>query len=395
MGEIERTRLTVPRKTLPRILAVAADALPMTLRVHWDTSDESRVDVSSMIESFRLYAPLRQSPEMFRQVQVGEYGTDVVWPEGIDMSADTLWRLAQEQAGATMTADEFRQWRARKAYTLDAAAKALGVSRRMVAYYEQGDRAIPRVVALATRASESEPITSGENKKRQHGIDLDSYSRSRLADYAAFADTVASILRTAILEHPQRLRLQQVQHRAKSPESLRKKLENRGILATTSLEDEIKDLAGCRLIFYTNSDVSRFIQSGIIEDNFEVDWDRAKIHHPIPGKTTPDNLFRSYNYVLKLNADRTTLPEYACFKGLRCEVQVQTTLNHAWSEMAHDTIYKKPRLEGFGGKLFEAIDQRFRKIMKDHLLPAGYEFQKVQDDYERLLSGKSCSTAVR
>jgi Region found in RelA / SpoT proteins len=92
--------------------------------------------------------------------------------------------------------------------------------------------------------------------------------------------------------------------------------------------------------------------------------------------------------VLKLKADRTALPEYARFSGLWCEVQVQTTLNHAWSEMEHDIIYKKPVLEGFGGKLFEAIEQRLQKIMKAHLLPAGYEFQKVLDDYERLQSGK-------
>jgi hypothetical protein len=141
----------MPRKVLPRIAAVTAHALPMTLRVRWDNGEESIFDVSGMIESFRVYAPLRRSPDMFSGVQVGEHGADVVWPRGIDMSADTLWRLAQEQSGATMTPDEFRHWRERKAYTLDAAAKALGISRRMVAYYEQGDRAIPRVVALATR----------------------------------------------------------------------------------------------------------------------------------------------------------------------------------------------------------------------------------------------------
>ena len=77
-----------------------------------------------------------------------------MWTDAIDMSADTLWRLAQEQAGTTMTPDEFRHWRERKAYTLDTAARALGISRRMVAYYEQGDRPIPRVVALATRGLE-------------------------------------------------------------------------------------------------------------------------------------------------------------------------------------------------------------------------------------------------
>jgi DNA-binding transcriptional regulator YiaG len=144
----------MPRKVLPRITAVTPDAAPMTLRVRRDRGDESLIDVSAMIESFRRYARLRQSPELFRQVRVGEHGTDVVWTDEIDMSADTLWRLAQEQAGETMTPAEFRHWRERKAYTLDAAAKALGISRRMVAYYEQGDRPIPRVVALATRGLE-------------------------------------------------------------------------------------------------------------------------------------------------------------------------------------------------------------------------------------------------
>jgi DNA-binding XRE family transcriptional regulator len=95
---------------------------------------------------------LRQSPELFRQVRVGELGTDVVWTDEIDMAVDTLWRLAREQAGETMTSDAFRDWRERKAYTLDEAARALGLSRRMVGYYEKGDRPIPRVVALATRA---------------------------------------------------------------------------------------------------------------------------------------------------------------------------------------------------------------------------------------------------
>jgi len=218
-------------------------------------------------------------------------------------------------------------------------------------------------------------------------MDFETYSRSKLADYAALAETVATILRAAIAAHPEPFRLQQVQHRPKGPASLRKKLEDRG-LAVTNLENDIKDLAGCRLIFYTNSDVSRFLRSGIIHENFDVDWDRTKIHHPVPGQSEPDNLFISNNYVLKLKTERTGLPEYARFDGLWCEVQVQTILNHAWSEMQHDIIYKKPALAGFGAKLFEAIEQRLQKIMKTHLLPAGYEFQKVLDDYERLMSGK-------
>src|SRR3974377_1074747 len=111
MGRADRARVIMPRKTLPRIVAVAPGEQPMTLCVRWANGEESLIDVSGMIQSFRVYAPLAQSPELFREVGVGEYGTDFVWTDEIDMAADTLWRLAQEQAGETMTPDAFRHWR--------------------------------------------------------------------------------------------------------------------------------------------------------------------------------------------------------------------------------------------------------------------------------------------
>jgi DNA-binding XRE family transcriptional regulator len=141
----------MPRKVLPRITNVQAGAKPMSLRVRWDTGADSEIDISGMIETYRVYAPLRQSPDLFQQVRLGDYGTDVIWTDEIDMSADTLWRLAQEQSGATMSAEEFHAWRVGNAFTLDTAAQALGISRRTVAYYEAGEQAIPRYVMLATR----------------------------------------------------------------------------------------------------------------------------------------------------------------------------------------------------------------------------------------------------
>ena len=86
----------MPKKTLPRIAANSAGDRPLTLRVRWDRGDESLVDLSDVVTTFRFYEPLRRSPELFRQVCVGEHGTDVVWSDDIDMAADTLWRLAQE-----------------------------------------------------------------------------------------------------------------------------------------------------------------------------------------------------------------------------------------------------------------------------------------------------------
>jgi Protein of unknown function (DUF2442) len=142
----------MPKKTIPRIETVEAGEPPFTLCVRWIGGGESVIDVSGMINAYRMFAPLRSNPEAFAAVRVGEYGTHVAWSEEIDMASSTLWRLAQEQSGATITAEAFRHWRERKAYTLDSAAQALGLSRRMVAYYDRGTRPIPRTVALAVKA---------------------------------------------------------------------------------------------------------------------------------------------------------------------------------------------------------------------------------------------------
>ncbi len=86
---------------------------------------------------------------------------------------------------------------------------------------------------------------------------------------------------------------------------------------------------------------------------------------------------------------RLRLPEYVRFAGFRCEIQVQTILNHAWSETSHDIIYKDNLGTGFGQRALEGITRRFERIMDRYLIPAGYEIQKAQQDYERVLQGKA------
>ncbi len=218
-------------------------------------------------------------------------------------------------------------------------------------------------------------------------MDLETYEKSVRLAYAALADVVADILAAAIRQHGD-LRLQHIQRRAKAPASLRRKLEKQGALDSPEIEAAAKDLAGVRVILYTNADVTRLLSSSIIRDNFDVDWNRTKFHHPPQDPEDAAELFISNNYVVTLKDERTQLPEYARFAGMSCEVQVQTTLNHAWSEMAHDTIYKKPELSGFGGDLMRQIENRMKSIMQKYLLPAGHEFQKVLIDAERLASGK-------
>jgi len=217
-------------------------------------------------------------------------------------------------------------------------------------------------------------------------MNFEEYERKRWPDFKAFAQAIAAILDAAIKADPA-YRLQQIQRREKDPISLKAKLVKFNASDSEKIEDVMKDLAACRVIFYTNADVKRFLSSDILRSNFIIDWGRTKVHHPVPGTESEGRFFISDNIVIRLNEQRASAPEYARFRGMQCEIQVQTTLNHAWSEMEHD-VYKIKPAAGFGKDLVEGIQKRFDKVMREMLIPAGYEFQKIVDDYNRLASGR-------
>lgn len=204
-------------------------------------------------------------------------------------------------------------------------------------------------------------------------MNITEYESTGHALYDEFCKSVAGLLEQAI-QGETGYRLQQIQSRAKDPFSLRARLEEKNAIESNEIETLRKDLAGCRIIFYTNNDVSRFTTSGLLSDLFDIDRDRSKIHEPDLDSQNARDLFQSCNYVVRLKDARTALPESALFKDLLCEVQVQTILNHAWAEMAHDTIYKRPEIRGFGANDMAMIERRLKEVMLQHLLPAGIFF---------------------
>lgn len=217
-------------------------------------------------------------------------------------------------------------------------------------------------------------------------MNLNDYENKYFSIYEAFAKTVRFILEKALLSANALGRPQSIQFRAKDIKSLRSRLAEVGKLDTQTLEYDRRDLAGIRLIFYTNNDVDRFIASPLIRENFEIEEDSTKIHHPTP--ENEEAKYRAIHYTVRLHEDRIRLPEYARFASLRCEIQVQTILNHAWSETSHDILYKNKLGDGYGGKAMKGIARRFERIMDKYLIPAGFEIQKAQKEYERVLQGK-------
>ena len=70
-------------------------------------------------------------------------------------SADAVWRLAREQAARAEVVD-FTAWRAAHGLSMTEAAHNLGLSRRVVAYYESGAKPVPRLVALALKGFDAQ-----------------------------------------------------------------------------------------------------------------------------------------------------------------------------------------------------------------------------------------------
>ena len=219
-------------------------------------------------------------------------------------------------------------------------------------------------------------------------MNLDEYKQSGRILYEKFATTVADLLRQ-IINHESGLHLQHIQQRAKTVGSLTRRLKQIGEIETANIEVHRKDLAGCRVIFYTNDDVNRFVNSGILEILFDIDWERSRVHYPKPGEESAAELFQSYNYIVQLKADQVGLLECTEFEGLLCEVQVQTILNHAWAEMAHDTIYKPEDTTGFGSEERKQFEKKMSEAMHQYLIPAGHVFQSIATNARRLIEGKA------
>jgi ppGpp synthetase/RelA/SpoT-type nucleotidyltranferase len=88
----------------------------------------------------------------------------------------------------------------------------------------------------------------------------------------------------------------------------------------------------------------------------------------------PDRFgYQSLHYVAALSVARTGLAEYGRFTGLRVEIQIRSTLQHAWAEIEHDLGYKsaagvprdiRRRFSRIAG-LLELADEEFSVIRRD------------------------------
>lgn len=67
------------------------------LTITWRGGGQNVVDTAPYLAEYTIFARLRSDDAAFRAVRVGEWGWSAHWTDDMEISSDTLWRLALEQ----------------------------------------------------------------------------------------------------------------------------------------------------------------------------------------------------------------------------------------------------------------------------------------------------------
>ena len=179
---------------------------------------------------------------------------------------------------------------------------------------------------------------------------LDEY-REAIPVFERMQKEVLATLRDALQRNG--LIVTAIESRIKTEESLSGKLALKGT-KYASLSD-ITDILGARIVTFYTDDVDRI--AAIAEQLFEIDWENSvdkRMLHQLDSFG-----YNSLHYICKL-------PGY----DYRFELQLRTTLQHAWASINHDIGYKSGveipreymrRINRLSG-LLEMADDEFSRI---------------------------------
>jgi putative GTP pyrophosphokinase len=136
---------------------------------------------------------------------------------------------------------------------------------------------------------------------------------------------------------------------------------------------EIEDKIGVRFVVLLTSDIKRI--ASIVEKieiwhaSLDKDFETDRSARPL------EFTYQSVHYVVKATADISLENGLTVQKGTPCELQIRTLLQHAHSELTHDSIYKREpgievnrRVERTVAKsmaLIETVDEYFVSAVEE------------------------------
>jgi putative GTP pyrophosphokinase len=190
--------------------------------------------------------------------------------------------------------------------------------------------------------------------------------RNKRPLYEEFRAAVHKLLETLLKDHNFKY---QLTSRTKSPERLREKLIRKSLQGIRyQTLDDIEDLTGVRVLFYSESDKEKFLKilKRAVDGTMNIEPKQQK------------SGYDATHVIMTFGPRRLALPEYRHFVDLKAEIQITSILRHTWAEIEHDFIYKDiSGLKKRDPEKFMVMQEKLGQILDKHIKQASIEFEEV------------------
>ncbi len=195
--------------------------------------------------------------------------------------------------------------------------------------------------------------------------------------YRDFAAAIKNILDQLLAD--KKIKYQHITYREKDIETLAEKLDRKKSEGKEYKKlEQIEDLAGVRIVFYLESDKKKFLD--LLYSEFRNVIAESEEKYKKGG-------YKATHLILKLDKSRAKLTEYSRFTNLKCELQLTSSLYHAWSEVEHDITYKQldPNSKILQELGLKELESSFEKVMDEHIRIASSQLDYLQRSYKEIV----------